>query len=217
MTMTMAMMMMTMTMTTSMFKAFWSQFSVKGCFEEDWGPRCQTGLGWDGQVDTYLISLIFVMIFISNIDIDIEMDRWILQNTYLVSVIVLLIFVGPIGCQPYSCFSSSPDAGRLILYCKRRLKVYFKFARVLSPSRPYQALTKIPLHNQQNWWIWQNFHFLPTPPLLNPAENWYMVNWSSWPPIHSTREDSGRRCVQAKRFCWETSLLHPPPGSSILV
>ena len=29
------------------------------------------------------------------------------------------------------------------MYCKRRLKVYSKFAQVFSPSRPYQALTLI--------------------------------------------------------------------------
>ena len=33
------------------------------------------------------------------------------------------------------------DVGKLILYCKKRLKVYLKFVRVLSPSRPFQALT----------------------------------------------------------------------------
>ena len=29
------------------------------------------------------------------------------------------------------------------MYCKKRLKVYLKFAQILSPSRPYQALTLI--------------------------------------------------------------------------
>ena len=33
--------------------------------------------------------------------------------------------------------------GRWILYCKKRLIVYFKFARVLSTSGPYQILTTL--------------------------------------------------------------------------
>ena len=37
-------------------------------------------------------------------------------------------------------------------------------------------------------------------------------HWSSWPPIHGSQADSGRRCLQANLF-W-TSLLHPPPAKA---
>ena len=54
----------------------------------------------------------------------------------------MLLALPAVRVRAYIIWINCQKVGEKISDCKKRLKVYLKFAQVLSPSKPYQALTK---------------------------------------------------------------------------
>ena len=79
------------TRTTMMIKAFRLRSSFEGRSEEDWGPRCETGLGWDGQVK-YLYWYLYWYLKLKYILISILNWYWCLY-WYLKLILISKIYI----------------------------------------------------------------------------------------------------------------------------